>query len=281
MRIVDHRLHLADGQPARFLKSPNQSDGLQPKYLVVHYTAGPNAKRAIETLLSPARKASAHLVIGRDGEVTQLVEFNKRAWHAGLSSWKGLKGLNAHSIGIELSNPGKLKKTSTGWKTWFDAKVDPEHVLEAVHRNGGGLSGWHTYTAEQLDALTQVAEVLFSTYGLEDVLGHEDIAPGRKTDPGPAFPMAQFKAALVGRHQEDEEAPYDDTELFVVREPVNIRTEPSTAGAKLTSAPLPKGTRVAVIDQSGIWRRVDVLDDPEGEDPDLEGWIHGRFLARG
>jgi len=281
MRIVDHRLHIAQGQPVRFQESPNQSGVIDPKYLVIHYTAGPSAKRAIDTLTNPARKASAHLVIGRDGEITQLVDFNKCAWHAGRSSWKGLVGLNKYSIGIELSNPGKLKKTSSGWKTWYEAPVEPENVLEAAHPNGGPVGGWHTYTAEQLDALSQAAEVLLQTYPLQDILGHQDIAPGRKLDPGPAFPMAQFKASLLGRDQDEEDAsPYEDADIFVTRSLLNIRAEPSSLGAKLPGSPLAKGTRVAVIGSEGVWRRVDVLD-ASGEETDLEGWVHGRFLARG
>ncbi|MDD9945089.1 MAG: N-acetylmuramoyl-L-alanine amidase [Myxococcales bacterium] len=281
MRIIDHRLHVADGQPVHFQRSPNQSSGITPKYLVVHYTAGPSAKRAIATLTNPARKASAHLVIGRDGEITQLVDFNARAWHAGKSSWKNLKGLNRHSIGIELSNPGKLKKSDTGWKTWYGAKVNPELVMEAPHRNGGRVHGWHTYSAEQIEALQDVAAALFETYDLEDLLGHEDIAVGRKSDPGPAFPMAHLRASLLGRGQDEgEDEPYDEADIFVAKTNLNIRSNPSTAGAKLPGSPLTAGTRVAVIGQEGVWRRVDVLD-ATGEDADLEGWVHGRFLARG
>ena len=281
MRVVDHRLHVSEGLPVPFQKSPNQSGEITPKYLVIHYTAGPSAVRAVKTLTNPKRKASAHLVIGREGEITQLVDFNRCAWHAGKSKWKGLSGLNKHSIGIELSNPGKLKKSPSGWKTWYDAKVEPELVVEAAHRNGGPVCGWHSYTAQQIEAVEDVAAALFDTYGLEDVIGHEDIAAGRKSDPGPAFPMAELRAGLVGRDQDDEdELPYEDSDLFVTAGQLNIRSAPSTGAAKLPGSPLAKGTKVAVIGQDGVWRRVDVLD-AAGEDADLEGWVHGRYLTRG
>jgi len=197
--------------------SPNQSGFIKPKYLVVHYTAGRSAESAITTLTTAARKASAHLVIGRDGSVTQLVPFNKKSWHAGTSEWKGLSGLNAYSIGIELDNAGKLTKTAGGaWKTWFGATIDPNDVLVAKHKNGGPLSGWHTYTPEQMEALEEVGALLFDKYGLEDAIGHDDIAPGRKTDPGPAFNMGSFRSLMVGRHNEDPELEHEPEPAVVV-----------------------------------------------------------------
>jgi len=201
MRIKNHKLV---GIP--YKRSPNQSGRIKPKYLVMHYTAGRSAERSVATLLNKARKASAHLVIGRDGSITQLVPFNKKAWHAGKSEWKGLKGLNAHSIGIELDNPGWLKKDAAGgWKTWFGVSVDPSNVVLGRHKHDDKLRGWHIYSEAQMEALENVAELLFEKYGLEDVIGHDDIAPGRKQDPGPAFNMKSFRALLIGRGEDSED----------------------------------------------------------------------------
>jgi len=108
MKIIRHRLRKDDGNPYPFVPSPNKGGKAEPKYLVMHYTATPDLEVAIRSLINPKRKASAHLVIGRDGSITQLVPFDRVAWHAGASSWDGLKGLNRYSLGIELENAGKL-----------------------------------------------------------------------------------------------------------------------------------------------------------------------------
>ena len=103
MKIANHRL--VDGDTVTFVDTANQSSGIRPLYLVMHYTAGLGLDGAVAWLSNPAAKASAHLVIGRDGRIVQLVAFNRKAWHAGLSRWGDLEGLNAYSIGIELDTP--------------------------------------------------------------------------------------------------------------------------------------------------------------------------------
>ena len=94
MKIVRHRLHHDDGRPLPFRASPNQSAGLQPEYVVMHYTAGSSAESSIAWLTNPAARASAHVVVARDGCATQLVPFNRCAWHAGSSQWGNRTGLN-------------------------------------------------------------------------------------------------------------------------------------------------------------------------------------------
>jgi N-acetylmuramoyl-L-alanine amidase len=133
-----------------------------------------------------------------------LAPTNKKCWHAGTSEYKGLVGLNAYTIGIELDNFGRLNQTADGgWITYFGRKVDPSEVLVATHKHGGKASGWHIYTEAQLDSLEELGLALFDFYDLEDAIGHEDIAVGRKSDPGPAFPMDSFKSKMHGRENEN------------------------------------------------------------------------------
>ena len=94
MKILRHRLVRDDGTPYPYVASPNVGGQIQHRYLIIHYTAGPNADVAIRSLVNRDRPVSAHLVIGRDGSITQLVPFNRVAWHAGASRWLGLEGLN-------------------------------------------------------------------------------------------------------------------------------------------------------------------------------------------
>jgi len=270
MKILRHRLHQEDGTPVRFVASPNRGGQLQHKYLIMHYTAGLDAEGAIRSLTNPQVKASAHLVIGRDGEVVQLVPFDRVAWHAGRSRWHGLKGLNRHSIGIELDNAGRLEQQGGQWRAWFGKVYPADSVHEAVHKNETRSAGWHTYSEAQLFAALAVSQLLVRHYGLADILGHDDIAPGRKSDPGPAFPMESFRAGVLGREA-------DGDEIYETLANLNIRSGPGGHFGKLDASPLPKGTRLSLESRSGSWCFVEVLDD--GGAPDLNGWVHGDYIG--
>ncbi len=201
-RVRDGRLEREAGA-VRFVRSPNIGGRMKPRFLVIHYTAsGPGSDMA-GYFSSTAAKVSAHLVIRRDGTVKQCVPFDTVAWHAGRSEWTGRDGrkhvgLNACSIGIEIENWGPLKKTAAGWMSWTGAPVDAAAVMQARHRYGTPEGGWEVFTQAQIDAATGVARAICAAYGIAEILGHDDIAPGRKSDPGPAWPMARFVEAVTG-----------------------------------------------------------------------------------
>ncbi len=272
MKIIRHRLHKDDGKPYPFVPSPNKGGKAEPKYLVMHYTATPDLEVAIRSLINPKRKASAHLVIGRDGSITQLVPFDRVAWHAGASSWDGLKGLNQYSLGIELENAGKLQRQGEKWRAWFGGVYDRDDVIEAIHRNETNPAGWHIFTREQIEAALELSIVLVEHYSLLDLVGHDDISPGRKIDPGPAFSLSGFRSNVLGLAA-------DGASQYETMTNLNIRTGPGTHYEKIIDNPLPSGTRVELLDHQGSWRRVDVLDTVDG-DMDLQGWVHGRYLRR-
>lgn len=270
MKIIRHRLYKDDGTPYPFVRSPNCGDKVQHEYLVIHYTAGPSADVSVRWLTNPARKVSAHLVIGRDGSITQLVPFDRIAWHAGRSSWEGRIGLNRYSLGIELDNAGRLRRRGNHWQAWFGGEYDDSEVIEAVHKHETESCGWHTFTPEQIEATLQVGILLINRYGVRDVVGHDDISPGRKSDPGPAFSMESFRARLFGR-AEDEKMQYETIANL------NIRTGPGTQHPTIKGSPLPTGTRVMVLTEKGRWRFVDVLDVVNGV-RDMQGWVYSRYL---
>jgi N-acetylmuramoyl-L-alanine amidase len=275
MKIENHRLYEDDGQPVRFEQTPNISSyALEHQYLVIHYTAGKTVQSAVNTLTNPRVSASAHLVIGRDGSVVQLAEFDKVTWHAGLSSWQGLNGLNRYSIGIELDNSGKLEKSQDGaWHAWYGDVIEDSQVLEAPHKNYPSvLYGWQLYTPEQLLISLEISELLVHEYNLKDIVGHDDIAPRRKTDPGPAFPMDSFRSRILGRADVEE-----SQTIYRTKANLNIRTGPSTNYQKIDISPLPKGVRLEIIDIEGVWKMVNVLDEVKGE-VDISGWVHGNYI---
>ncbi len=115
MRIENNILYSdTDGEDIRFEGTSNCSGALLPIFLVKHYTAGTTLDGAVSWFKKPEAKASAHFVIDRSGRVVQMVELNKCEWHAGQSTWGNIKGLNRHSIGIELVNADKLQRRAYG-----------------------------------------------------------------------------------------------------------------------------------------------------------------------
>lgn len=182
--------------------SPNRGGHLQHdqvSLIVVHYTAGSSFGSSVAWLKNPSSKASAHFVIGRAGELVQLVPLDRVAWHAGVSSWLGKPNCNLYSIGIELDNPGPLAKRQDGsYVTVAGSKpVKPEDAVVADHVNGGPYKAWHKYTDTQLAKLRDLlGELLEAFPTVKHVVGHDEIAPGRKWDPGPAFPHSLINPAV-------------------------------------------------------------------------------------
>lgn len=269
MKILRHRLHRDDGTVFDFVASPNIGGKVAHKYLVIHYTAGSSAAGAISSLTNPAHKASAHLVIAHDGSITQLVPFDRIAWHAGRSRWHGLEGLNRHSLGIELDNAGKLSRQGGQWRAWFGRTYQDTEVMEAVHKHETVSRGWHLYSEAQIQATIDVSRLLIGRYGLLDVVGHDDIAPGRKSDPGPAFPMESFRAQVMGRQD-------DRPEVFETIANLNIRTGPGVDHEKLSASPLARGTGLKLISRENAWCQVDVLD--ASNVAEFTGWVHGDYI---
>jgi N-acetylmuramoyl-L-alanine amidase len=249
-------------------ETPNRGGIIEPRYLVFHSTAGGSAQGAIEWLCNPDAKASAHIVIARDGTITQLAPFNVKTWHAGASHWAGLTGLNEYSIGIEMDNAGKLFQVGPAFRSAFGKEYPEDQALQARHKNESDMAFWHVYTEEQITVGWNLAGLLVRTYGLLDIVGHDDIAPGRKNDPGPAFPLANIKAKVFGRSEEGEEI-YE-----VVADSLNIRRGPGIEYEPV-APPLLRGTRVALLDRTDRWSRVDV----EGPD-DTEGWVSSKYIRK-
>jgi N-acetyl-anhydromuramyl-L-alanine amidase AmpD len=160
---VKNHLLYQDGEEVSFKKSPNHGEVITPELVVVHYTASDGLMGTIEWLCKPQGKksVSAHVVVARTGVVWQLVPFNLAAWHAGQSEWDGREWCNHFSIGIE----------NMGWgKDWPEAQVQANiDILIALHR------AYPTIKA---------------------TVGHEDVAPGRKFDPGPNYPWDRVTEAL-------------------------------------------------------------------------------------
>ncbi len=192
----NHVLVRADGQPVRLVQAGSVGDTLLGRRLIVaHGTVAP--ARGVESYLeNDSVDASAHLLIRRDGSVTQLVPFDIVAFHAGGSQWKDLTYLNGYSIGIEMENLGPLTQRDGAWYFGRTIRV-PADSVERFADSRGRAPGWHAYTDAQIQTFFQVSCALRRAYPtIEDVVGHQDISRRRKFDPGPAFPIDAIRARL-------------------------------------------------------------------------------------
>ncbi len=271
MQVKNHRLFNDNGSQVDFVSTPNKKGVYSPQYLVLHYTAATSFESSLQWFLNPLAQASAHLLIGRDGRITQFAPFNIVTWHAGKSQWRGLVGLNQYSIGIELVNGGKLIQTGNKWICPVDRKVIPDNeVILAKHKNEANTAAWQEYTEVQMEVAINIASLLVKTYDLKDVVGHEDIAPLRKVDPGPAFPIGSFRSRAMGRRNEHMDE-------FVTSSELNLREGPGTVFTILTT--LPAGTPLLVLKSEGNWSFVEILATVSGI-MDLEGWVASKFLVK-
>ena len=153
--------------------SPNvdtRAQGCQPCILVLHYTGLPTFERSIEVLSDPLCKVSCHYVVDLDGRTVQMVPEAVRAWHAGVSSWRGQTDLNSLSVGIEIQNVGH----DAGYPDF------PEAQMRAVERLAADIVARHAIATG-------------------NVVAHSDIAPSRKIDPGEKFDWQRLSRAGTGQ----------------------------------------------------------------------------------
>jgi N-acetylmuramoyl-L-alanine amidase len=200
--VKDHHLY-KDNQPVPFRRSPNcYGPGSLPVdmmlFLVEHFTAG-EFQPSIDWMAKPGTNAGAHLVVSRAGDIVQMGEFDRAMYHAGRSAWAGYEMLNQYALGIEIANWGELIRVAgkTGWYAWNKITKIPDDQVRMV-----GKKAWHQYTDVQLNVVEDISVVLFNHYNLWEIVGHEQIAPGRKFDPGPLFPMAHIKAQVKEKSYE-------------------------------------------------------------------------------
>jgi N-acetylmuramoyl-L-alanine amidase len=268
MKIVDHKLEGCwKGQ------SPNVGGALnKPTLLVMHFTAsggeGPEGDRNF--FLSAAAKASAHIIVGRNGVIEQVVPFNVKAWHAGKSVWRGVPNCNDFSIGIEVDNWGAVTRTEDGkFRSWTSEVVPPDRVAKMTHKNDTAPRYWETYNEKQLLALTEATRAILDAYpSIREIVGHDDIAPKRKVDPGPAFPMSRFTGLADGRDNKTVET------RTVVASALNVRAGMGTQFDIVGH--LTNGEKVDVIyDAPGPWAQV------KGRGTDgvpVLGWVADQYL---
>lgn len=235
LRLTEHRLL---GENVSFQLSPNTSGPFEsnaPDTIVIHFTAGSSLQSSVDVLTSADSGVSAHFVIGRNGDIVQLLPTNQIAWHAGVSAYAGRTDLNRYSIGIELDNAGQLKPRDDGlFESWFGKRYDKSETIEALHPNQSVMGYWHKYTDIQIATTASLCRLLCAHYPISTLVGHEEIAPSRKVDPGPAFPMeALRKLLMLGVYKQESHSHNDDlTNEIALRQETHERTENTVRNKK-------------------------------------------------
>lgn len=213
--IKSHRIY-RKGKQVGYQPTLNAGGMITPTIIVLHDTAGDLSGRGSITWLrggpGGSPNSSAHVVIGRDGAITQLAPTNVRTWHAGESSWRGRKLLNGCSIGIEIANPGGPLRHDGGGRykgaVTIDTIADPTLVVRRgafpIRTEDGkpmvptdGL--WLDYSPEQIDAVVDLCRALVAAYPtITEIVTHWMIAPNRKVDTNPLFPLDEVRRRVFG-----------------------------------------------------------------------------------
>jgi N-acetylmuramoyl-L-alanine amidase len=207
VHVHDHRLALDPEDRVDLTHLIERGAPITPEVIVIHYAVTHSLDMTIAA--QQARGYWAHLSIdgyadgGAQYRVTQAIPLNERGSHAGASSWRGRSGVNAFSIGIEIANPGPLIATSDGrLKTVYGKDWPADQAVQARHKAlpaGHPWQHWAAYTDQEIDLCVGICHALRAAYPtIVDVVGHDDIAPGRKFDPGAAFPMDWLRAKIFG-----------------------------------------------------------------------------------
>lgn len=279
-RIVNNKL-VSDGRnPVRYYSTRKKNRGrITPKFLVIHYTAGASFEADVRTLSSASTPASCHLVIGRAGQIAQIEDFRTGLWHCGPSSYRGVNGLNSHSIGIEVTTPGPVESLPNGtYKTWFNRTITSDDnsskdndtnfdVIRARHGLLGHMAHWAMFNETQIELLIEIGSLLMQHYKLQEAVGHDHIATprGRKQDPGPCCPQQVFER-LNGRREDVSESAVVNSAKVSARS-LNVRHAPNGT----IIAGVFAGDRLEVLEKSATWWRVVT---PDG----VEGWVHSNFV---
>ena len=187
---------------ADVMPSPNHGErdgGRQPDMILLHYTGMPGALAALELLRNPNSQVSAHYFVFEDGQVVQMVQENRRAWHAGKSYWAGETDINSCSIGIEIANPGH----EYGYPEF------PRRQIAAVTALCRSIQTRHVVPATR-------------------ILGHSDVAPARKKDPGEKFPWRTLFDSGIGHWVKPAPVTADEAPLALGDDGEGVKTLQAT-----------------------------------------------------
>lgn len=278
------RNHRAVGVP--FGKARWIGEEITPVLVVLHDTASRLAAGNVEAYLrNNTARTSVHFIIARDGRIEQQVPTNRRANHAGKSHYHGREWCNGFSIGIEMTNPGRMSDGGGGYaRTWWGEKLQTD--LFDIERKSTPEHGDHLWMPPTEAQITSCLDLLHGLFDyvptLEDIRAHWYISPGRKVDVNPLFPLDHIRSQVLGREERaerraDEHAvrsEFDDWAMInTPGDTLNMRRWPSFNPNVI--AAIPHGTAVPVISQ-GVFDHRDWFKVVYAGQ---EGWVIGQYIS--
>jgi N-acetylmuramoyl-L-alanine amidase len=269
MKILDNKFlgEEHDTLDFQFIPSPNVNPHVQSRErtLIIHTTEGPSVEAAVgifsirKTKNDPRSGLSIHIILGKDGrQVVQMVSFDRGANHAA--------EFNTKSIGIELDYPGDLRESGSKYK--LRSQYREEQYIQASALNSSHFRYWPLFPREQLDALVEISKALIKEYPIVDVAGHEELH-SYKLDPGPAFPIVQFRSRLGMKGR--------SIVLQETARNTRVRNKPGAGFLFLPEPEIPAGTPVMITnefnDETGrAFCLISVIDTVQGN-PWILGWV--------
>lgn len=283
----DHYLITTDGRRfPQILPHPNGYDlnkrNPAPKYIIMHFTTGTKMESTISHFKNALAGVSTHLLIGRDGRVVQFLPFDRIAHHSGYSWWERQSNLNKYSIGIELDNAGLLSRSPEGWKA-RKIVIPRERVEQAVHwkqytpNDPKRYPAWEKFPPVQLEVALNVVKALVRRYpSIKEILGHDDVNLLNRYDPGPLFPMKEWRRELFQREE-------PNIQVYQISEETELYSNFDgrlPAPTQLYDPPvLPPNSKVIVMKPDTHWCLVKVNQSKESRLNGKAGWIRSNGLS--
>lgn len=280
--VRDGLLYTTDNRQYKFIpayernfESTRTREREDVNFVVMHITTGTRIQSSINYFQSPNAGVSAHLVIGRDGRVVQMVPFNQAAFHAGGGSWEERGGINQRSIGIEVDNAGQVTHKLDDTYVQRTTIIPESQIKWVQHWKSRSERPWHKFTPIQL-RVTEAVVLALKDYlkeNLQELLEHERISLRNRSDPGPLFPMEDLRMKTLEREQprfQQFRTIREGTELYEN----NDYTSPELNVPTLPS-PLPECEQVEVLRGEGFyWTKIKVRKC--SKKPNMEGktgWV--------
>jgi len=207
----------------------------------------------------------AHVLIDRDGLVTQFIPFNKQTGHHLGGSWEGIKDLTSRSIIMVFENHGRLEKQADHFISNQGVKIETTDVFTGIHQNEESLSYWQKFTENQVLIAEKIIRCLTSAYQVKYILGYEEVCPGLQTDPGPAFPLEIMRRKIM---KEDIKEQPEDFNIRNIARQVDLS---AIVGDEQVDDEERKEAKIVNIRRkSGGWYKVNI---------DLGGFIKEEWIS--
>jgi N-acetyl-anhydromuramyl-L-alanine amidase AmpD len=277
--VVGDRLGTVDGRLYKFIPAIESNydtrTEVEPgkvKFVIMHATTGTHSGSTINYFRSPSSGVSAHLVIGRDGRVVQMVPFNRAAFHAGSGSWEGQGQINWHSIGIEMDNAGKLIHKKDGTYVRRGTIIPEDQVKWKRYWKERKARPWHKFTPIQCKVTEAVVKALAEHFSLEAILEHDRLSLRNRSDPGPLFITDKLRKNVMGE-------PRPKFRLFRVKQGIELELYENACydSPELDVPILPRQLPECVVEvlkgNCDYWTKIKVFKCEQQNFVGKSGWV--------